>query len=106
MLLVESDSGKVCGTGEFELRTLPLGYHLVDGPYVKSGLVVENISDIVEEILTISINKVKQNRQKAYKVESDPCYLEWQFDKTPESEKAWRDKVAEIKARYPLPTTE
>jgi len=41
-------------------------------------------------------------RQAAYKAESDPLYMEWQFDQTAESEQAWRDKVAEIKARYPL----
>ncbi|WP_158161249.1 hypothetical protein [Grimontia hollisae] len=42
-------------------------------------------------------------RKAAYVTESDPLYMEWQFDKTPEKEHAWRDKVAEIKARYPLP---
>ncbi|HDQ4100720.1 TPA: hypothetical protein SL768_006069 [Pseudomonas aeruginosa] len=42
-------------------------------------------------------------RRAAYVVESDPLFLEWQYDQTPESEQAWRDKVAEIKARYPLP---
>jgi hypothetical protein len=43
-------------------------------------------------------------RKKAYIAESDPLYMEWQYDNTPESEQAWRDKVAEIKARYPLPS--
>lgn len=42
-------------------------------------------------------------RRAAYAIESDPLYLEWQYDKTAESEQAWRDKVTEIKARYPLP---
>lgn len=41
-------------------------------------------------------------RQRAYEVESDPLFLEWQYDKTPEAETRWRDKVAEIKARYPV----
>ena len=44
------------------------------------------------------------SRQIAYKTESDPLYMEWQFDQTLESEQAWRDKVAEIKTRYPLTT--
>lgn len=44
------------------------------------------------------------SRRKAYLLESDPLYMEWQYDQTPEKEKAWRDKVAEIKARYPLPS--
>jgi len=41
-------------------------------------------------------------RQRAYEAESDPLFLEWQYDKTPEAEAHWRDKVAEIKARYPV----
>lgn len=47
---------------------------------------------------------LSEARRQAYVVESDPLYLEWQYDQTPEAEQAWRDKVAEIKARYPLPT--
>ena len=42
-------------------------------------------------------------RRAAYVAESDPLNMEWQFDKNPEKEAAWREKVAEIKARYPLP---
>ncbi|MGL4869923.1 MAG: hypothetical protein ACRC48_06885 [Aeromonas veronii] len=42
-------------------------------------------------------------RSEAYRRESDPLYLEWKYDQTPEAEQVWRDKVAEIKARYPLP---
>jgi hypothetical protein len=48
--------------------------------------------------------EVKDKRSAAYGTESDSLYLEWQYDKTPEKEQVWRDKVAEIKARYPLPT--
>jgi hypothetical protein len=29
--------------------------------------------------------------------------MESQFDGTPESHQKWQEKVAEIKARYPLP---
>jgi hypothetical protein len=43
-------------------------------------------------------------REAAYKTESDPLYMEWQYDGTAEAEQKWRDKVAEIKQRYPLPT--
>ncbi|WP_213159200.1 hypothetical protein [Pseudomonas aeruginosa] len=42
-------------------------------------------------------------RRLAYVAESDPLFLEWQYDQTAEAEQAWRDKVAEIKVRYPLP---
>lgn len=41
-------------------------------------------------------------RQRAYEAESDHLFLEWQYDKTPAAEQAWRDKVAEIKLRYPV----
>ncbi len=43
------------------------------------------------------------NRRLAYRIDSDPLYMEWQYDQTEAKEKAWRAKVAEIKARYPLP---
>ncbi|MCC3836285.1 hypothetical protein [Vibrio parahaemolyticus] len=49
-------------------------------------------------------DEAKANRKSAYIEESDPLYMEWQYDQTPEKEQAWRDKVAEIKARYPLPS--
>ncbi len=44
------------------------------------------------------------DRRAAYAAESDPLYMEWQYDGTPEAEQLWRSKVAEIKARYPLPS--
>lgn len=40
-------------------------------------------------------------RVHAYKEESDPLYMEWQFDKSEEKEMVWRNKVLEIKTRYP-----
>ncbi len=42
-------------------------------------------------------------RQAAYRSESDPIYMEWQFDQTDEKKEAWRASVEAIKARYPLP---
>ncbi|HEA19078.1 MAG TPA: hypothetical protein ENH88_22040 [Pseudoalteromonas prydzensis] len=47
--------------------------------------------------------EVLSERLAAYKAESDPLYMEAQFDGTPESLQKWRDKVTEIKVRYPLP---
>ena len=41
-------------------------------------------------------------RQRAYVVESDPIFLEWQYEKTAAAEQAWRDKVDKIKLRYPV----
>lgn len=45
-------------------------------------------------------NSAIRLRAEAYRAESDPLYLELQYDGTAESEQGWRDKVAEIKARY------
>lgn len=44
-----------------------------------------------------------EKRQAAYRAESDPLYIEWQHDQEPGQEQAWRDKVAEIKQRFPKP---
>lgn len=44
-----------------------------------------------------------ERRAAAYRAESDPLYLEWQHDQEEGQEQIWRDKVAEIKARYPKP---
>lgn len=43
-----------------------------------------------------------EKRKRAYQLESDPLLAEWQYDQTQEAEQIWRDKVEEIKARYPL----
>ncbi|HGF4956676.1 TPA: hypothetical protein ACF33T_004449 [Vibrio parahaemolyticus] len=67
----------------------------------KAGVPEQVISD---SIAAEETKIVVELRQAAYVKESDPLYMEWQYDQTAESEKAWRDKVAEIKARYPLPT--
>lgn len=50
------------------------------------------------------IDTVRQQRRQAYAAESDRLFLEWQYDQTSETEQIWRDKVAEIKTRYPFPT--
>ncbi len=56
------------------------------------------VEDFVEDAAATAIN----NRQVAYKSESDPLFMEAQYDGTEKSLKLWRDKVAEIKAKYPL----
>ena len=40
-------------------------------------------------------------RKEAYRLESDPLFMEWQFDQSSEKRQEWLDKVSEIKARYP-----
>lgn len=42
-------------------------------------------------------------RAEAYRIESDPLFMEWQYDETDETHAIWMDKVREIKLRYPLP---
>lgn len=59
---------------------------------------------ILEATKSAEISEIIDLRVAAYQKESDPLYMEWQYDQTAEKEQAWRDKVAEIKARYPLPS--
>ena len=47
------------------------------------------------------LNQVKRQRQAAYQAEADPLYFGWQRGEN--TEQAWLDKVAEIRARYPYP---
>ncbi|EGR2744172.1 hypothetical protein MYC06_004701 [Vibrio parahaemolyticus] len=61
-------------------------------------------SEIDAALKTQGDEEVLFHRRLAYKAESDPLYMEWQYDQTAEKEQSWRDKVAEIKARYPLPS--
>ncbi|MCH9691004.1 MAG: hypothetical protein K0U59_02890 [Gammaproteobacteria bacterium] len=56
-----------------------------------------------DALLSQEHNRVRALRLMAYKEESDPLYMEWQYDQTNELEQLWREKVAEIKSRYPLP---
>jgi hypothetical protein len=48
-----------------------------------------------------TLNGLKQARQAAYQAEADPLYFGWQRGEN--TEQAWLDKVAEIRARYPYP---
>lgn len=64
----------------------------------------EQINHALESLRLVYTEEEQiSKRKRAYVAESDPLYLQWQYDKTPESEQVWRDKVEEIKARYPLP---
>lgn len=79
----------------------------------KNGLVYENyeyeelvkllgITEVEQAITAQKETEILTLRRRAYVKESDLLYMEWQFDQTAESEQVWRDKVAQIKARYPL----
>ena len=66
------------------------------------GMSVEQIESVMNQKSYEDGEGVIAKRKAAYRQESDPLFLEWQYDKTPESEKVWRDKVAEIKLRFPI----
>ncbi|EMI4225311.1 hypothetical protein V6439_004530 [Vibrio parahaemolyticus] len=62
-------------------------------------------SNVVSQALNqAKFDAANESRRAAYSKEADPLYMEWQYDQTPEKEQAWRDKVAEIKVRIPLPS--
>ncbi|HDS1203077.1 TPA: hypothetical protein QD004_002370 [Shewanella algae] len=65
------------------------------------GMDSEQIESVIRQ-RDFELSQNHEKRKKAYREESDPLFLEWQYDDTQEAEKIWRDKVAEIKARYPL----
>ena len=67
----------------------------VAGPHIMSQKADKYLCSLAEG------NDSEQAKQR-YKTESDPLFLEWQYDKTPESEQVWRDKVSEIKAQLPI----
>lgn len=66
------------------------------------GMSVEQIESVMSQKEYEEGDGVIAKRKAAYAKESDPLFLEWQYDKTDESEKVWRDKVAEIKLRFPI----
>jgi len=48
------------------------------------------------------IDTVNETRRQAYQAESDPIFFQWQRGQS-YTEQDWKDKVAEIDARYPYP---
>ena len=69
----------------------------------------DKVYDVVTGTFSIcpdhQLAKTLYDRKIAYKERSDPLFLEWQFDKTPEGEQLWRDEVLAIKNEFPIPTT-
>lgn len=61
--------------------------------------------DAIEGVLTQKTYEESEqltldNRSEAYKRESDPLFIEANFDNDEVKFELWRDKVKEIKARY------
>lgn len=96
--------------GKIESIKTPDGQSLVNVPadpqvLVELGFTLDAATEIIRQHAAAeALELVFKRRRGAYSAESDPIYMEWQYDQAPETEKAWRDKVAEIKTRYPLPT--
>lgn len=65
------------------------------------GMSAEQIDSVLQQ-KAYEQSQNTHKRQEAYRAESDPLYMEWQYDQTAEAEQAWRNKVQEIKSRYPL----
>ncbi|MBL0496548.1 hypothetical protein JD514_05340 [Aeromonas caviae] len=66
------------------------------------GMSEETIASVLAQCDYERTDGQLARRRMAYVAESDPLFLEWQYDKTPAAEQTWRDKVAEIKSRYPV----
>lgn len=72
------------------------------------GMTTESIESVLAQ-KAFEENQNKKLRAEAYKRESDPLHIEWQFELTTANPDAdsykqrWIDKVLEIKTRYPLP---
>lgn len=86
-----------------------------EGAIVNAPFTSQSIMELKKVFPAIVINNavneasliaIKQARQVEYELTADPLFLEWQYDQSSEKEQAWRDKVAEIKMRYPLPTAQ
>ncbi|MGR5061967.1 hypothetical protein [Photobacterium sp. DNB22_13_2] len=94
------------GVTSYFVDSLPdIDTHLyINGQFIRKADAERIEADMVEASRAEQLRIILSKRYKAYLSESDPLYMEWQYDQTSEKEQAWRDKVAEIKARYPLPT--
>ena len=69
---------------------------------LKIGMDTEQIESVLRQKEYEEGDGAIAKRRAAYTQESDPLFLEWQYDKTPATEAKWRSKVLEIKSRYPV----
>ncbi|UUQ66343.1 hypothetical protein NLK61_06790 [Pseudomonas fuscovaginae UPB0736] len=96
-------------SGFIEKLLVASGETLINVPADRSTLIAlgfsaEHADEIcLENERAQKLENLVAARRTRYVSEADPLFLEWQYDQSPEKEKAWRDKVAEIKALYPLP---
>ncbi|WP_105168554.1 hypothetical protein [Pseudoalteromonas sp. T1lg23B] len=71
----------------------------VKGYGVHHGIDAQSVAQALEQYANLQI---KLKRKAAYKDESDPLYMEYLFDESEQKLQLWKDKVAEIKQRYPF----
>lgn len=78
----------------------------IEAPYDRDFSYVGKIYDIASGTFVENVARSRDSqlslRKEAYRAESDPLFLEWQYDLSSESEEAWRTKVKDIKLRYPI----
>lgn len=79
--------------------------------YMQNLGMTKEQQDSVLQQAEFECNQVNELRRNAYITESDPLYIEWQFElnnvnaDADSFKQAWIDKVAEIKVRFPhIPT--
>ncbi|MBF4223022.1 hypothetical protein EAY74_22515, partial [Vibrio anguillarum] len=65
-------------------------FNLTDKDALSLGIPDSVVNSAVNEQ---QLNQAIERRRTAYVTESDPLYMEWKFDQTPEKEQEWRDKV-------------
>ena len=62
---------------------------------------VKTAEDKAQEAHEAAVEACTANRQRAYRDEADPLFLQWQRGEATEQE--WLDAIDAIKARYPKP---
>ncbi|MBD1582500.1 hypothetical protein [Pseudoalteromonas sp. S16_S37] len=71
----------------------------VKGYGIHTGIDAPSVAEALAQYQNLQI---KLKRKAAYKDESDPIYMEYLFDESELKLQQWKDKVAEIKQRYPF----
>jgi hypothetical protein len=73
--------------------------NLINGVWYQDYTVVNATEEEITQRKAELNDQAKINRVEAYRNESDPLFFKWQRGEATEQE--WKDKIAEIKTRYP-----
>jgi hypothetical protein len=77
-------------------------YDHATGETIERELTAEEIAELEalgQLPIEAQIQQVEASRKNAYREEADPLFFGWQRGEN--TEQAWLDKVAEIRARFP-----